>query len=473
MSDLSQLKGVGEQTAKLLARINIKSINDLIENVPRKYDDYSQVTPISSVTPGSITVQAKIHSVRSRYAKRGLHITEALASDETGTLRVMWFNQPFRASSLKADEQYFLSGEYAKNYRFLVLSNPTCELVSEFPLHTARLVPQYRLTKGLSAHQLRRYTKTAFTQTPIGETLPQWLIDDKKLMDRKSALFQLHFPKEIDVVARAKRRVGFEELFTMMLASELNRADFAKEKAQHVSFDKSSVVEFVKKLPFTLTDDQRRAAWEILQDMTKGSPMNRLLEGDVGSGKTVVATIAAVNTIASGFQVALMAPTEILATQHYETIISILPEMYHAKVALLTGSIPKKEKEAILQKLEQGEVAFIVGTHALIQDKVIFNKLALVVVDEQHRFGVEQRKALQAKAHVMPHILHMTATPIPRSIALTLYGELDISLIKQKPSNRQTVETTILNPEQRQALYAQCNDALMKVRQLFAVSPLI
>ncbi|HMT56031.1 MAG TPA: DNA helicase RecG, partial [Candidatus Saccharibacteria bacterium] len=307
MSDLSQLKGVGEQTAKLLARINIKSINDLIENVPRKYDDYSQVTPISSVTPGSITVQAKIHSVRSRYAKRGLHITEALASDETGTLRVMWFNQPFRASSLKADEQYFLSGEYAKNYRFLVLSNPTCELVSEFPLHTARLVPQYRLTKGLSAHQLRRYTKTAFTQTPIGETLPQWLIDDKKLMDRKSALFQLHFPKEIDVVARAKRRVGFEELFTMMLASELNRADFAKEKAQHVSFDKSSVVEFVKKLPFTLTDDQRRAAWEILQDMTKGSPMNRLLEGDVGSGKTVVATIAAVNTIASGFQVALMA----------------------------------------------------------------------------------------------------------------------------------------------------------------------
>ncbi len=473
MEPVTKLKGVGQQVASLLAKIGLRTTLDLVENIPRKYDDYSQVALIKDTSPGPVTIKARIHAVKSRYARKGLHITEALASDESGSLRIMWFNQPFRAGSIKSDQEYFLSGEYAQNYRFLVLSNPTIELVSAFPIHTARLVPQYKLTKGLGAHQLRRFTKEAFDATSIDETLPQWLIKEKNLLDRRDSLFQMHFPESSEAISRARRRLGFEEIFTMAMASELNRADFAREKAQHIVFHEEEVVSFVKNLPYELTDDQRRSAWQILQDMTKGSPMNRLLQGDVGSGKTVVATIAMMNACVDGFQSAFMAPTELLASQHATTISSILPKKLQDKVVFLSGGMTKKQKDVARKAIESGEGKIIIGTHALIQESVTFERLGLVVIDEQHRFGVEQRKLLQAKATIMPHVLHMTATPIPRSIALTLYGDLDVSLLKSKPKNRLPIETSIFMPDAREHVYRKLEAEVDAGRQAFVVCPMI
>ena len=466
MSEIQYLKGVGESTAKLLAKLGLNTPFDLVNNIPRRYDDYSKVIKVREIRPGSVTLKVKFSSVNKRYSKKGLHITEALASDETGSVRVMWFNQPYRANSLKIGEEYYVSGEFAQNYRYIVISNPACELVSGFPLNTARLVPQYKLTKGLSGNQLRKFTKTAFNHVDIRETLPQWLIDDKKLTSRKTALFSMHFPETEESIDLARRRIGFEEVFEMSLASELNRADFAKQKSLHIPFSKEKVIKFVGSLPFNLTDDQRKSSWEILQDMTSGVPMNRLLEGDVGSGKTAVALIAMVNSAFSGYQSVLMAPTQLLANQHFNTLNELLPINLKERLILLTASTKRAN-------INLNDSSIIVGTHALIQKDVEFNKLGLIVIDEQHRFGVEQRKKLQAKATEMPHVLNMTATPIPRSIALTLYGEMDVSILAEKPANRKPVITKILQPEQRQHLYESITLNLNEGRQVFIVCPQI
>lgn len=466
MSGIQYLKGVGESTAKLLSKLGLNTPFDLVNNIPRRYDDYSKVIKVREIRPGPVTLKIKFSSVSKRYSKKGLHITEALASDETGSVRVMWFNQPYRATSLKIGEEYFVSGEFAQNYRFIVISNPACELVSGFPLNTARLVPQYKLTKGLSGSQLRKFTKTAFSHVEVTETLPQWLIKEKKLVDRKTALFSMHFPETEESIELARRRIAFEEVFEMSLASELNRADFAKQKSLHIPFSKEKVVDFVESLPFKLTNDQRKSAWEILQDMTAGIPMNRLLEGDVGSGKTAVALIAMVNSSVSGFQSVLMAPTQLLAHQHFNTLKDLLPADLKKKIVLLTATTKKE-----INNLDDSYI--VVGTHALIQKDVKFKNLGLVVIDEQHRFGVEQRKKLQAKANVMPHVLNMTATPIPRSIALTLYGEMDVSILAEKPANRQPVVTKVLQPEQRPQLYESIIPLLTEGRQVFIVCPQI
>jgi ATP-dependent DNA helicase RecG len=471
--DVETLKGVGEASAKLLYKLGIKTVSDLINNIPRKYDDYSHVIKVREIRPGTVTLKVRIHSVKKRYSKKGLHITEALASDDSGSVHVMWFNQPYRANSIKSDAEYYLRGEFASNYRFLVITNPVCELVSKFPLHTARLVPNYKLTKGISSSKLRRFTKSAFDVYTPKETLPRWLIKDRNLIDRKSALFTMHFPENLEALALARRRIGFDELFEMSLASALNKRDFANETAVHVPFQENIVTKFVKSLPFKLTDDQRKASWQILLDMTKGSPMNRLLEGDVGSGKTVVATIAMINVASYGLQASLMAPTELLASQHALTIENILPQNLKNKVVFLSGSMNKNQKAKANKAIADGSAQIIIGTHALFQSGVKFYNLGLAVIDEQHRFGVQQRKNLQGKAKVMPHILNMTATPIPRSLMLTLFGEMDASIIAQLPKGRKKPTTKVLQPEQRKLLYESLKPSLESGQQMFVVCPQI
>lgn len=473
MVGITSLVGVGEKTAKLLKKIGLETVEDIIENVPRKYDDFSHVDNINNLRPGPVTIRGRIHSVKARYIKRGLHITDAVVTDDTGSVRVSWFNQPFRGASIKEDQAYFVSGPYAKNYRFMTIQNPACELESNFPLHTARLVPQYKLTKGLSASLIRKITKNALLVEPVKESLPHWIVERYNLMSRGEALTSMHFPSDNQSLLRAKHRIGFEEIFELTLASELNKQEFSLEKAFRVLIDRANIVSFVESLPFALTDDQRIATWEILLDIAKGKPMNRLLEGDVGSGKTVVATITAYNVINQGYQVAFMAPTEILARQHFESIQQLLPENLKHKICILTGSVTKNEKIKINERIRSGEYVFVVGTHALIQKSVVFKNLAYIIIDEHHRFGVEQRKNLQAKSNSMPHVLHMTATPIPRSIALTLYGELDMSVLKHKPSNRQPVVTKLVVPDARQQIYTQVVEEIRKGRQAFVVCPLI
>lgn len=474
MTDLTRLKGIGPALAALFRKAGVATVEELIAHVPFRYEDYSNLIRVSQIRPGPVTIKVRLHGIKSRYSRRGLHLTEAMGSDDSGSVKLIWFNQPYRAGSIKPDEEYFVSGEFASNYRYFAITNPACELVSSFPVNTARLVPVYRLTKGLTLTQVRKVVRTALQAVKVKETLPKWLVSEQKLISREVALSEMHFPSNRENLDRAKERLAFEEVFELILASELNKRELQTERGLAIPFDEKLTREFVSKLPFKLTDAQRKAAWEIFQDIQTGQPMNRLLEGDVGSGKTVVAALASVGVMNAGFQVALMAPTELLAGQHASSLHALLESIgYHQKLLLLTGSMSTAQKSAARKAIESGQAQLIAGTHAIFQEKTTFKKLGLIIVDEQHRFGVEQRKQLQAKANKMPHVLNMTATPIPRSLALTLYGEMDISVIDELPKGRQPVVTSIIKPENRQRLYKKITHEIDAGRQVFVVAPQI
>ena len=474
-TSLDQLKGVGPAQQRLFAVLGVNTIEDLIANVPRAYTDYSHVQTISKLKPGKVTLLVTFSGISSRYVRRGMHITEALASDATGSVKVVWFNQPFRKTSIKANAQYYLSGEFGLSRQRMSIVSPVIESAANLPIHTARIVPIYRETKGLNSAAIRRTIHGAFLQTTeVTETLPQWLCKKYNLMPRHQALYAMHFPASADELEKAKHRLGFEEIFRLALASMLNKQEFAQHNALAVPFDADFAKSCVKHLPFTLTDDQRKVLWQLFIDMQQTTPMNRLIEGDVGSGKTIIAALAALMAIKAGYQVAYMAPTEILAKQHFISLQQVVePLGYGDQIVLLTGSMTQSQKKGAHAHIKQGHARFVVGTHALISDAVAMHNLALVIVDEQHRFGVDQRKKLQSKAHSMPHVLHMTATPIPRSLALTLYGELDISIVGTKPAGRKPIMTKIVSPNSRKTMYADLQKQLDTGRQFFVVCPLI
>ena len=472
---ITKLKGVGDELAKKLASLGVHTLNDLIEYYPRRYEDYSAVTPIARMHPGIVTLQAKIGQVKGRYVCRGMHITEAIASDQTGSVRLVWFNQPYRAANLKHDVEYYISGEYALRRGRFSIASPSVELVSDFPVNTARIVPIYRETKGLKSHAIRKLVREAITQVKeLPEHLPQWILKENGLVVYARAASEMHFPSGAKALALAKKRLGFEEIFQLSLAALLNKQEAARESGIKIPFRVELARKFVSELPFSLTDAQRKVIWQIYKDVEKAQPMNRLVEGDVGSGKTVVAAMAALMAIEDDYQVALMAPTEILARQHADTLHKLLESVGRAgQIDLLIGGLTPRQKALAHQKIKTGEVKFIVGTHALISEKVDMHKLGLIIVDEQHRFGVDQRKKLQAKAGHMPHVLHLTATPIPRSLALTLYGELDISVLDELPSGRQPIITKIVSPSARVQLNKVLEKQISAGRQVFIVCPLI
>lgn len=473
--DITQIKGIGAELAKKFAIVGVHTINDLIENIPRRYEDYSNITSFADLAPGMVTIRAVIEQAKGRYVRRGMHITEAIARSGEDSIRLVWFNQPYRAAAIKTGEEYFISGNYElRNNRFAI-SSPSTELVSSFPVSTARIIPIYRETKGLTSTQIRKAIREVMPRIDtLPETLPAWLIADRKLLSRSKALHALHFPENQAMLEEARRRLGFEEVFSLTLASLLNKYELLHDASVSIPFDEGLAKQFVQHLPFTLTDAQRKVVWHIYQDMVKTQPMNRMIEGDVGSGKTVVATMAALMPMAQGYQVALMAPTELLARQHAETIFKLLqPMQMDTRVVLLVGGMSAQEKQRAYDHIADGSAQFVIGTHALIQEKVDMHKLGLVVIDEQHRFGVEQRKKLMAKAGHMPHLLSLTATPIPRSLALTLYGELDISIIDVKPAGRLPIITEICSPNSRKPLYKTIDAELAAGRQMFVVCPLI
>jgi ATP-dependent DNA helicase RecG len=472
---VTDLRGVGEELAKKLATLGIKTIDDLINYFPRRYEDYSHISSIKELRPGIATIKGQVSSVVGRYVRRGMHITEAIASDESASVRLVWFNQPYRAGAIKQGQEYFIAGEYALRRSRFSIANPSVELVSDFPVNSARIIPIYRETKGLKSHQIRKLIREALMLVKeLPEHLPQWILTDNELVPYARAVTQIHFPSSSTALAMARRRLAFEEVFELSLAALLNKQAVAKEKGIPIPFNESIAKRFSAKLPFKLTNAQRKTIWRVYQDLAKAQPMNRLVEGDVGSGKTVVAAMAAIMAIEQGYQVAFMAPTEILARQHANTLYGLLSNGdLESEVGLLIGSLKPAQKKIMHQKIVAGEVELMVGTHALIAEKVNMHKLGLIVIDEQHRFGVEQRKKLQAKAGHMPHVLHMTATPIPRSLALTLYGELDISVLDELPPGRQIIKTKICSPNSRAELYKQIDKELATGRQMFVVCPLI
>lgn len=472
---IAELRGVGEELAKKLGLLGIKTVNDLIEYYPRRYDDYSQLVPISKLRPGQVTLQATIGQVTGRYVRRGMHITEAIASDDTGSVRLTWFNQPYRAGAIKKGAQYYVAGEYALRRGRFSIASPSVELVSDFPVNTARIIPIYKETKGLKSAAIRKLVREAVMQIKgLPEHLPEWLIKEEKIIVYARAVTQMHFPSGAKALAHAKKRLGFEEVFELSLAALLNKQAIKHDKSLVIPFKEKLAKDFVAKLPFKLTNAQRKVVWRIYQDMAKTQPMNRLVEGDVGSGKTVVAAMAAIMAIEQGFQVAFMAPTEILARQHEQTLSKLLGNIGQGnRVGLLIGGLKPADKRLIRKKIAAGEVGLMVGTHALISEAVDMHKLGLIIIDEQHRFGVDQRKKLQAKAGHMPHVLNLTATPIPRSLALTLYGELDISILDELPPTRQEIITRISSPNSRKTLYEKLDKEIEQGRQMFVVCPLI
>lgn len=474
---LEQIKGVGPKTAQALAAAGLTTVSDALNFLPRAYDDYSTAVNIVDLQPGKVTVKARCESVSTRIVRRGLRITTAVLADKSGKVKAVWFNQPYRETQLKSDAEFIFSGQFGMQYNRYQINNPSVELAKEVAKtvveNASGIQPVYKSIKNIrpkTVQDLMKNIRPIMDFLP--ETLPENIIRRQKLVSRSEAVKFLHAPKTHEEISRGRERLAFEELFEMILAAQFNKQEQTRLTGWKIPFNKSVVKSFVDQLPFPLTNAQRRAAWQILQDLESDHPMNRLLQGDVGSGKTVVAGLVAAEVAKAGFQTAIMAPTEILAQQHAKTLDELLSP-FGVSVALMTGHVKGAARSQLLDNLASGNIDVVVGTHALIQEKVAYHKLGFAVIDEQHRFGVKQRQALLEKSDFMPHLLSMTATPIPRSLALTLYGELDISILDELPSGRQPIQTKIWSPASAPKLYESIENELAKGRQAYVICPLI
>lgn len=472
-SSLSSIKGVGPKTAEKLATSGFETVGDIINFLPRAYEDFSQVMKIGDLMPGKVTVKVKAEKVSTRKPRFRMTITEATLRDDTGAVRAVWFNQFYRQKQLETGEEFYISGVFEFARGRYQLTNPSVEAVKDLPIQTGRVLPVYPAIKGLKPSLTRSVlSKLRPVITMLPETLPEEIIKNEKLYSKSEAMLGLHFPESAKQADGARERLAFEELFELLLASQLNKQENSRLQGYEISFNQPKIKEFVQKLPFEMTGAQKRALWDILQDFESSVPMNRMLQGDVGSGKTVVAGAAAYQAAIAGYQSAIMAPTEILANQHAETLKKLL-EPFGVKVALLTGSVKGKSRQELYKVIGEGEADIVVGTHALFQKDVKFNKLGFVVIDEQHRFGVKQRQALLAKSSYMPHLLSMTATPIPRSLQLTVFGDLDISILNELPKGRQEIQTKIFRPKERDQVYNNIEQQLKQGGQIYVVTPLI
>ena len=494
--------------AKRLNRLGIKTVRDLIYHFPLRYDDLSKIAKIGDAQANeTVTVRGQIINIHAfRTPRKRMFLIEALIKDNSGTIRAIWFNQPFLLRALKKGEWVSLAGKVNYDGKTLFFSNPAHETIRLEQLgagnkpasrHTGRLVPIYPETTKLTSKWLRYILDLIFPKAinEFKDFLPAEIRKSQKLVDLSAALKKIHFPQTQKDIDEARRRLGFDELFLIQLFILQQKQKWQLNRAAIIKFDQNLIKKFVASLPFKLTNAQRKASWEILQNLEKTTPMNRLLEGDVGSGKTVVATIAALQTIKNGYQVAFMAPTEILARQHFEGLSKSLMNL-GLKIALTTSSETKisydsplgnhQEIEEIkpkdfLRMTKEGKINIAIGTHSLIQESVQFKNLALAIVDEQHRFGVQQRAALQKNIVQMedglkttiPHLLSMTATPIPRTLALTIYGDLDLSLLNELPKGRQKTITKIIAPANRQKAYDFIRQQIKGGRQVFVICPRI
>ncbi|MBQ2643566.1 ATP-dependent DNA helicase RecG [Candidatus Saccharibacteria bacterium] len=457
------LPGIGPKRAEILKKAGIRTVRDFFYNLPRDYNNYETPTSIAEMRPGKVAIKGKIDSLSVRQARRRrLSIVEGVIRDGTGAVKVVWFNQSYRMRQFSPEKEYFFTGNFElKNGRYSLISPSAAEVAEIDPRNG--LSPIYVAHGALKSHDFRRLianSRSKFASIPD-------LLPTVKPGTRKNALFYAHFPNSIKSAQNARDYLAYEELFELILAAKLNRQENDKLKAEKIPFNAAKIKDFVAKLPFRLTGAQRLAAWEIFQNMEKDTPMNRLLQGDVGAGKTMVAALAAYAVALEGRQVALLAPTAILATQHYEGLSKLLGT-FGAKVALLTGAT--KQKSELKKQIATGKIDVVIGTHALLTDDTEFQQLSLAVIDEQHRFGVEQRQKLLLKSPsgLAPHLLAMTATPIPRSLQLTVFGDLDVSILNELPKGRQPIATKILTElETRETLYPKIRETLSEKSQAY------
>ncbi len=455
--------------ARRLEKLGIKTFEDFLYHIPSRYDDFSLISKINRVQPGEIlTIQGTVSEINNEFTKNFKRLQKAKIADETGTIEVVWFNQPYLTKVIHAQDKISLSGKIDWFLRKLVIQSPEYEIISNSPtIHTGRLVPVYPETRGISSKWLRRqvYKLINDNRESFIEYLPDSIIDENSLIAISTAIEQIHFPKTLENAEKSRQRLSFDELFLLQLSAMERKLNWNKNlvsNAYSISEFKEKIEEFWEKLPFKLTNAQKRVVGEIFKDLSLKKPMNRLLEGDVGSGKTVVSAIAMFLSFLNGFQSVLMAPTEILANQHFNTINNLLSP-FKIKVGLATGS----------QKTKVKDFDVMVGTHAVLEKGIIFEKLGLVVIDEQQRFGVEQRAVIRSKGK-NPHLLTMTATPIPRTIALTLYGDLDLSILDEMPHGRKQIKTWLVPPEKREGAYSWIEKQIKNTKsQVFIVCPFI
>ncbi|NLE44175.1 MAG: ATP-dependent DNA helicase RecG [Chloroflexi bacterium] len=475
-SDVTALQGVGSKYAERLHQLGVATIRDLLYLFPRRYDDYSQLLPINRLELGEeVTIIGQVRAASERSTRSGLNVFKATLDDGSGRVDVTWFNQKYLSGRIKPGDHIVVSGKVCEYLGRLCFNSPEWEHVDDELLHTARIVPVYPLTEGLRARWLRSLMKRTvdYWALRLPDHLPSSIRAEADLVDLEQAIAQIHFPDTMESLNRARHRLAFDELFIMQIGLLQHRDEWRSTPGRPVPINDVVLQDFLSGLPFQLTQAQQRVLNEIVSDLRSDKPMNRLLQGDVGSGKTIVAASAILLTAGAGYQACLMAPTGILAEQHFETLSRLFEQApIQPTVRLLTSSITGQERDEISTKLERGEISVIVGTHALIQASVAFRDLALVVIDEQHRFGVEQRTALRQKGY-NPHTLTMSATPIPRSLALTIWGHLDVSTIDEMPAGRQPILTRVIMPYERERAYGFVRSQVAKGHQAFVICPLI
>lgn len=473
---IGKLSHVGPVYARRLARMEIHTLSDLLYHFPHRYDDFRLISKIVNAQAGeTLTIQGKLVQIKNEYLKNRKVIQKGLVEDDTGNIEVVWFNQPFLTRTLKSDDNVSLSGTVSALGRKLHIESPVYEKLENFPtIHTGRLVPIYPETSTISSKWIRNRIAHLLPLVDFEEFFPDELLSKYKFMEIKTAMKAIHFPNTPEEAKTARQRFAFEELLLLHLGVLSRKKSWKSTQiCQEIKIPEQELSRFIGSLPFKLTHSQRVSLEEVLHDLRGSTPMNRLLEGDVGSGKTVIAATAAFVVAKNGLQTAVMAPTQILAAQHYQTLQKLL-EPYGTMMQLITGG-QKNLKSKILNRKSDDKVDVVVGTHALMQKSVTFDKLAFVVIDEQHKFGVEQRAALLSKMPngCTPHILTMTATPIPRTVALTLYGDLDLSAINELPPGRQKITTWVVPPYKREGAYGWIRQQIQAGSQAFIVCPLI
>jgi ATP-dependent DNA helicase RecG len=479
-ASLTVLQGVGSKHAETLSNLGMQNLGDMLYYFPRRYEDYSQLKPIKALFYNDVvTVLGTIQSVHTRPIRGGKSsIIEVVISDGTGSLRLSYFNQPWLVNRFKQGDAIAVSGKVDQYLGRLVMNSPDWEPVEVENLHTARIVPIYALTEKITQKWLRGIMNQVVTHwaPAVVDALPDTIRFAARLVSLGEALMQIHFPVSQDRLKAARERLGFDEIFYLQMGVLRQKRDWKSVDGRRFPISSEWLDARLTSLPFTLTSAQQKSFEEIRADLDSGKPMNRLVQGDVGSGKTVVAALAAAIVVNGGAQAAIMAPTSILAEQHYRNFTNLLAgdggTLQESEIRLLVGNTPDIRKEAIRQGLQDGSVKIIIGTHAVIEENVQFKDLQFVVIDEQHRFGVEQRKELRSKG-TNPHLLVMTATPIPRSLALTVFGDLDISVIDEMPEGRQPISTYVLRPQERERAFTLIRGQIKGGKQAFIVYPLI
>lgn len=481
------LPGIGQKYASVLAKLGLFTLEDLLYYFPRRYDDYSNLKPIHSLLYGEdVTVIGVIQSVTERKSTSNRSIVEAMLTDGTGGIRITIFNQPWQAQKLQIGEPYAVAGRIDQYLGRLVFVNPEIEPLDKELLHSGRIVPVYRLTENITQRWLRRTIKQVVDRyaPKLVDYMPASIRRSAQLMELSKAVYQAHFPDSVETLEQARYRLAFDEIFFLQMGVLRHKYTWQQRPGRPFHAPPFWLDQFKAILPYSLTQAQERALHQAFNDLASGRPMNRLLQGDVGSGKTVVAAGIAAFIAHHNAQSAIMAPTSILAEQHYRTFLKLLAakedsnEKQHpvklppSAIRLLTGATPASERDKIFEQLANNQIKILIGTHALIEEAVQFHNLQFIVVDEQHRFGVEQRALLRSKGE-NPHLLVMTATPIPRSLALTIYGDLDLTLLDEIPPGRQPISTFVIYPHERERVYRLIESQVEQGKQAFIIYPLV